>query len=159
MCCRCCAFGSVPQVPRCSTVTARAGTGTQVHDPSQLQAGMYLEHKTAVSASLDSPKHPKIPPKHLHDNLHLCWLLKHRWKMFRRAQGLAQSGANVFTSHRTEPAAQSLYLGMPWDPEEMHRTCPVSCRAQPCTGTPRAARQGLGTQGQRRSQQITSILS
>lgn len=55
--------------------------------PAHPQAGTCLEHKTAVSASLDSPKHPKLPPKHLNDNLHLCWILNRTLETSGRAQG------------------------------------------------------------------------
>lgn len=120
-CCWCCAFSSVPAGAEMLHAhgEGRDGGPATRHShtaPAHPRAETCLEHEMAASASLDSPKYQKNPPKHLKAILCLCWLLNHTWEMFGKAQGLVLNCAKDFSSHRTEQATESLCLGMPQAP-------------------------------------------
>lgn len=129
---------------------------TATRPPAHLRAGMCLEHEIAASASLDSPKHPKSPPKHLKDILHLRWLLNHAWEMFGRVEGPVQNCANDFSSHRREWTTESLQPGLPWDSgEEAANTSRVLQSSDPHRDPTRAARV-WGRRARGDHQEITS---
>lgn len=101
---------------------------------------MCLEDEAAVSASLDSPKHPPKPSKTSEGRSSPVLASNRIWEMFGRAQGPAPNCASDFSIHQTEGTRVPASRAVPRSCGRCSQHGPCPAELSPAEGPPRTAR-------------------